>query len=435
MNSSKPHRVLIVGAGFGGLYLAKSLRRAPVRVTLVDRRNFHLFQPLLYQVATGGLSPANIAAPIRYVLKRYRNIDVVLGDVTGFDVARRRVLLDSGEYEYDTLVVAAGARPNYFGNDRWEPLAPGLKSLEDATEIRRRVLLAFENAERETDPGRARSWLTFAVVGGGPTGVELAGTLAEIARRTLRREFRRINPADASIQIIEAGERILESFPPELSERAADALRTLGVGLRTRTRVVDIHPGEITLQSGEVRETVRVRTTLWSAGVAASGLGAALAAQTGCKTDRMGRVQIEPDCSIAGHPSIFAIGDIAFLNDAAGKSLPGVAQVAIQQGRYVARVIARRMRDKPTPPFFYADKGNLATIGRARAVADIRGLRLSGYLAWLVWLFVHLLFLIHFQNRILVFTQWAWNYFTWSRSARLITGRGAGMTALPGDSP
>lgn len=424
------HRVVIVGGGFGGLYLAKSLRRAPVRVTIIDRRNFHLFQPLLYQVATGGLSPANIAAPIRYVLKRYRNTEVVLGDVSGFDVARRRVILETGEYEYDTLVVAAGVRPNYFGNDHWAAHAPGLKTLEDATDIRRRVLLAFENAERETDPGRARSWLTFAVVGGGPTGVELAGTLAEIARQTLRREFRRINPADASIQLIEAGERILECFPPELSDKAADALRSLGVSLRTRTRVVDIRPGEVTLKSGEVTETIRVQTTLWSAGIAASPLGAALAAQTGCQTDRIGRIPVEPDCSIAGHPSIFVIGDLAVQKDAAGKPLPGVAPVAMQQGRYVARLIVNRLRDKPMPSFRYLDKGNMATIGRAHAVADIGGLRLSGYLAWLAWLFIHLIFLIEFQNRVLVLIQWAWNYLTWSRSARLITGR-----TLPEDAP
>lgn len=416
------HRAVIVGGGFGGLYLAKALKRVAVDVTLIDRRNFHLFQPLLYQVATGGLSPANIAAPLRNILKRHRNVEVVLGEVVGFDPARRVVKLADGEAGYDTLVVAAGVRHNYFGNDAWEPLAPGLKTLEDATEMRRRVLVAFEQAERETDPGRARRRLTFVVVGGGPTGVELAGALAEIARHTLRREFRRINPADATILLVEAGPRILAAYDPDLSERAADSLRRLGVTIRTQTAVTDITPTAVTLRSGEVDEQVATQTVLWSAGVQASPLSRALATAAGAQLDRAGRVIVEPDCSLPGHPEIFVIGDLAHCRDADGKPLPGVAQVAMQQGHYVARTIAARLHGRKLAPFRYRDKGSMATIGRASAVASINGWKLSGYVAWLAWLLIHIVFLIEFQNRLLVLVQWAWNYLTWSRSARLITG-------------
>ncbi|MFN0135866.1 MAG: NAD(P)/FAD-dependent oxidoreductase [Phycisphaerae bacterium] len=420
--SESRHRVLIIGGGFGGLYLAKSLRRAPVDVTLIDRRNFHLFQPLLYQVATGGLSPANIAAPLRCILKSQRNAHVVLGDVTAIDTNARIVgLADGGEFPFDTLVVAAGVGNNYFGNDQWEPHAPGLKSLEEATEIRRRILLAFERAEREDDHGRARQWLTFCVIGGGPTGVELAGTLAEIARHTLRREFRRINPADATVTLIEAGERILPSYDPISSERAADSLRRLGVVLRMNTRVTDVQPGVVRLRSGEVNESLAAHTVLWSAGVQGSPLGRMLAEQTGCELDRMGRVMVGGDCTIVGYPHIYVIGDLAHFRGPGGKPLPGVAPVAMQQGRYVAQQIMSRLRSVSLDPFVYDDKGSMATIGRNAAVAEIRGWKFSGYIAWLAWLFIHIVFLIEFQNRLLVLVQWAWNYFTWARSARLIT--------------
>jgi NADH dehydrogenase len=428
------HRVVIVGGGFGGLYLAKSLKRAPVDVTLIDRRNFHLFQPLLYQVATGGLSPANIAAPLRSVLQRQRNTRVLLGEVIGFDVAARSVRLRDGEVEYDTLVVASGVSHAYFGNDHWERHAPGLKTIEDATEIRSRVLRAFEAAERETQRTKIREWLNFVVVGGGPTGVELAGTLAEIARHTLAGEFRTIDPADATILLVEAADRVLTGYPPHLSERAAASLRRLGVTVRTGTRVSDIRRHVVALQAAERSEEVATRTVLWAAGVQGSSLGRALADATGVELDRAGRVMVESDCNICGggqrYPEIFVIGDLAHFAGSDGAPLPGVAPVAMQQGRFVADVIQKRIRlgttdlhDDPfASRFVYRDKGSMATIGRAAAVAQVGPLSLSGYLAWLMWLFVHILFLIEFQNRVLVMMQWAWSYFTWNRSARLITG-------------
>lgn len=417
------HRVVIVGGGFGGLYLAKSLRREPVDVTLVDRRNFHLFQPLLYQVATGGLSPANIAAPLRSILKRQSNTRVMLGEVSGFDLVARRVrLADGATLEFDTLVVAAGAENSYFGNAAWSRVAPGLKSLEDATLIRRRVLSAFELAERESDPGRARRWLTFIVVGAGPTGVELAGALAEIARNTLRREFRNIEPADASILLVEAGDRVLATYPQELSDYAASALRRLGVTLRMRTRVVDVAADRVTLATGEVTESIAAHTVLWSAGVHASPLARLLSEQTGAELDRMGRVVVEPDCSLRGQPRVFVIGDMAHCRCADGSIVPGTCPAAMQQGRYVAGGIAARLSGRAVRPFQYHDKGSMATIGRASAIALIGRRMLRGYFAWLAWLMLHIIFLIEFQNRLLVLIQWAWNYFTWSRSARLIVG-------------
>lgn len=427
------HRVVIVGGGFGGLYLAKALRRAPADVTLVDRRNFHLFQPLLYQVATGGLSPANVAAPLRSVLERQRNARVLLAEVVGFDIHNQHVKLVDGELAYDTLVVAAGASHTYFGNDHWARVAPGLKSIEDATEIRSRILHAFEAAERETDRERIREWLTFVVVGGGATGVELAGAVAEIARHTLRGEFRTINPADATILLIEAGPRILPAYPPELSEKAAQSLEQLGVTVRSSTRVIDIQPERVSLMRDDGELIVATRTVLWGAGVKASPLGAALAAATGVALDGAGRVIVQPDCSIRSKDgrhfgNVFVIGDLAHFVGPKGWPLPGVAQVAMQQGQFVASLIERRAEadgaiadDPMLRCFVYIDKGNMATIGRAAAVAEIGPLRFSGYLAWLLWLFIHILFLIEFQNRVLVMLQWAWNYLTWNRSARLIT--------------
>lgn len=421
MNASAYH-VVIVGGGFGGLSAARALRRAPVQATLVDRRNFHLFQPLLYQVATGGLSPANIAYPLRAVLKRQGNARVVLGEVQGFDVANRRVLLADGALRYDTLIVAAGVRHNYFGNDHWEPFAPGLKTIEDATAIRARILSSFEAAERANDREDVAAWLTFVIVGAGPTGVELAGALAEIARHTLADEFRNINPADARIILVEALDSVLSAYPDDLRQKAAASLRRLGIELRLRTRVTHIDPDGVELLRDGATERIAARTVLWSAGVQGSPLAAALSAQIGAALDRAGRIIVQADCTLAGHPEIFVIGDLALCHGLDGRPLPGIAPVAMQQGRYVARVIRARVAGLPAPgPFAYRDNGSMATIGRAAAVANIWGMRYSGYLAWLTWLFVHLMFLIEYQNRVLVLLQWAWNYVTWGRSARLIT--------------
>lgn len=416
------HHVVIVGGGFGGLYAARSLRHAPVRITLIDRRNFHLFQPLLYQVATGGLSPANIAAPLRRILRRQRNARVLLGEVIGFDVIGRRVLLADGEVSYDSLIVAAGASPNYFGHDAWADVAPGLKTLEDATRIRARILSAFEAAERESDPAAVRAWLTFVVVGAGPTGVELAGSLGEIARDTLRHDFRTIDPLSARILLIDAAERVLPTFPATLSTRAERLLKRLHVTCRTRTRVQAMAGDHVLLERDGVLDRIDTRTVLWAAGVQASPVGKMLADATGAKLDRLGRVVVEPDCSISGNRSIFVIGDLANFTHDRDRPLPGVAPVAMQQGRYVARLITARLGGANLKLFRYVDKGSMATIGRAAAVCDFGWLRPSGYLAWLAWLFVHLLFLIEFQNRVLVMLQWAWNYFTFNRAARLITG-------------
>jgi NADH dehydrogenase len=407
-------------------------------VTLVDRRNFHLFQPLLYQVATGGLSPANIAAPLRALVKRQRNVRVLLADATGVDVAGRRLLLADGALSYDILVVATGARHSYFGRPEWEERAPGLKTLEDATRIRARVLEAFETAEREEDEARRREALTFVVVGAGPTGAELAGALAEIARHTLRDEFRRIDPSAARILLVEGASRVLLSYPPSLSERAARDLARLGVEVLTETLVTDVGEAGVTLRRGDVEETVRARTVLWAAGVEGSPLGRALAEHAGAATDRAGRVVVGPDLTLPSHPELFVAGDLALFTHQTGKPLPGVAPVAMQQGRHVARTILSRLESRPTRPFRYVDKGSLATIGRASAVADVAGLTFGGYLAWLTWLFVHLLYIVQFGNRVLVLVQWAWSYLTWARSARLITASAANPLpprAATGTSP
>jgi NADH dehydrogenase len=417
------HRVVIIGGGFGGLRTAQNLKHTPAEVLLIDRRNFHLFQPLLYQVATGALSPANIAAPLRAILKRQRNTEVFLGEVTDVDVAARKVIAGEHHIPYDSLIVATGSRHHYFGHDEWEALAPGLKTVEDATEIRRRVLLAFENAELEADnPEKVREWLTFAIVGAGPTGVELAGAVSEIAHHTLKGNFRRINPADATILLIEGADRVLPPFVPELSESAANALKRLGVTLRLGTRVTAIRKGEIEVESGGKVERIHSHTILWAAGVMASPLGKIIGKATGIETDRAGRLPVEPDLSLKGHPEIFVIGDLALSKGPDGKPLPGIAPVAMQQGRYVARLITARLRSKTLAPFSYKNRGILATIGRSSAVADLVWIKFSGLLAWLAWLFVHIMYLVAFQNRILVMIQWAGNYFTRNRSARLITG-------------
>jgi NADH dehydrogenase len=416
------HQVVIVGGGFGGLYAAKALRRAPVRLTLIDRRNFHLFQPLLYQVATGGLSPGDITSPLRFVLKRQANTRVLLGDVQRVDVNTRRVILSDGFVSYDTLIVAAGSRHHYFGNDQWEPLAPGLKTIEDATEIRRRVLLAFETAEREPDPALRHAWLTFVVVGGGPTGVELAGALGEIANDTLKSDFRTIRPSDAKILLVEGVDRILPPYPPRLSRVARNSLESLGVTVRTATSVTRIDDESVTLRSDGEEERIAARTVLWAAGVQANGMGKDLAAATGATLDRSGRLIVGPELSLPLHPEILVIGDMAHFAHQNGQPLPAVAPVAMAQGRYVANLLRRRLQGRPAKPFHYFDKGAMATIGRSMAVCDFGWLRFSGLPAWLTWLFVHLLYLVEFENRLLVLVQWAWNYVTFNRGARLITG-------------
>ena len=416
------HRVVIVGGGFGGLYAAQALRRARVAVTVVDRRNFHLFQPLLYQVATGGLSPGDIASPLRAVLKRQANTRVLLGEVEDFDATRREVVLCDGRVPYDSLIVAAGASHHYFGNDAWEALAPGLKTVEDATEIRARVLLAFEAAEREADPARRSIWLTFVIVGAGPTGAELAGALAEIAHETMRRDFRTIDPREARILLLEGTERVLPTYSPKLSAKATSALERLGVVVRTNTLVTAIEPGVVTVRVGETRERIPTHTVMWAAGVAASPLGRALARATAAPLDKVGRVIVEPDLSVPAHPEIFVVGDLASYTHQTGAPLPGVAPVAMQEGRYVAQAITRRLRGEEPAPFRYFDRGSMAVIGRGAAVAKIGPLEFNGYLAWLAWLFVHIMYLVEFENRLLVLTQWAWNYLTWHRGARLITG-------------
>jgi NADH dehydrogenase len=410
---SEPH-VVVVGAGFGGLNAARALSRSPVRVTLVDRRNHHLFQPLLYQVATAVLSPADIAYPVRSILRRQPNAAVLLAEAVAVDRSARELVLSDGRVSFDYLVLAVGARHAYFGHDAWEKDAPGLKTLEDALEIRRRILLAFERAEREPDQSRRRALLTFVVVGGGPTGVELAGAIGEISRQVMVSDFRAIDPREARILVLEAGSRILPSFSETLAERAGDALRALGIEVRTGCAVTDVGAGFVEAGGNRIPSA----TVLWAAGVRASPLATTL----GVALDRVGRVLVEPDLSIPGDLRIFAIGDLASFLHQTGAPLPGVAPVAIQQGRHVAANIRADLAGKARKPFRYHDRGSLAVIGRARAVADFGRLKLAGFFAWLAWCFVHILFLIGFRNRAVVLFEWAWAYFTYQRSARLITG-------------
>ena len=410
---SEPH-VVVVGAGFGGLNAVRALEGAPVHVTVVDRRNHHLFQPLLYQVATAALSPADIAYPIRSILSEQRNATVFLADVVSVDRAAREVVLSDGRLGFDYLVMANGVRHAYFGHDAWESGAPGLKTLEDALEIRRRILLAFERAERETNAGRRRALLTFVIVGGGPTGVELAGAISEISRHVLINDFRSIDPREANILVLEAGPRILPTFPPDLARKATLALERLGVQVRTGCPVSDVREGSVEAGGSDIPAA----TILWAAGVRVSPLPSSL----GVPQDAAGRVVVEPDLSIPGDPRIFAIGDIAAYLHQTGAPLPGVAQVAIQQGRHVAENIRRDIAGRPRRPFHYRDKGNLAVIGRAQAIADLGRVRISGFPAWLVWCFIHILFLIGFRNRTVVLFDWAWAYLTNQRGARLITG-------------
>jgi NADH:ubiquinone reductase (H+-translocating) len=429
------HRVVVVGGGFGGLQAVLTFRRATVEVTLVDRRNFHLFQPLTYQVATGALSPGEIAYPLRAIFKRHRNVRVLMAEVADFDLGAREVHLRPvfgvpapAVLPYDTLIVAGGSSYSYFGHDDWREHAAEVKSLESALVARSRLLSAFEAAEVEQDPDRRAAWLTFVVVGGGPTGVEMAGQIGELARDTLRHDFRTIDPRTARILLVEALDRLLTTFPPSLSAKAARSLERLGVTVLTGRTVVGIDGASVTIDAGSGEaDRIPTSTVIWAAGVTASSLGARLAELTGAESDRAGRVTVEPDLTLPGHPEVFALGDMIRMRgpDGAPVVLPGVAPVAMQQGRYAAKVVLARLRSRETRPFRYRDKGNLATIGRAAAVADIKGLKLSGFVAWFVWLTVHLFYLVGFQNRVLVFIRWSVSFLTRGRGARLITGAGA----------
>jgi NADH:ubiquinone reductase (H+-translocating) len=431
-DEARRHRVVIVGGGFAGLYAARALgKEKAVELLLLDRRNYHLFQPLLYQVATGALSPGDIAQPLRAIVRRAANTRVLLGEAVGLDPEARRVTLsDGGTVDYDTLVVATGARHAYFGHDDWAGLAPGLKTIEDATDMRRRILIAYEAAERETDPARRTEWMTFVVVGAGPTGVELAGALGEISRDTLRRDFRSIRPADARVLLVEALGRVLPNYPESLSASARRQLEHLGVVVRTGTRVTAIDEGgidvAITGSDGQVVERVPTRTVLWAAGVQASSFGRRVADALGVEVDRAGRVPVGSDLAVPGHPEVIVVGDLAVVKKGDGGPVPGVAPAAIQEGKYAAASIRARVHGKGIGPFRYSDRGDVAVIGRLSGVADIRWLgrlgRRSGFIAWAMWLGVHIVYLIGFANRLVVIIRWAWSFVTHGRGTRLITG-------------
>jgi NADH dehydrogenase len=417
-------KVVIIGGGFGGLYAAKAFRKLPVDLTVVDRRNYHLFQPLLYQVATGALSPGEIASPIRHVLYKQKNTRVLMGEVEAIDPETKEVILRSGDrVPYDTLIVAAGATHHYFGHPEWEKNAPGLKSIEDATEMRGKILLAFERAEMEHDPQLRQAWLTFVVVGAGPTGVELAGALGEIANDTLKHDFRSINPRETQIFLIEGEDRVLPPFPPDLSRHAEKSLEQLNVQVRLKTRVTSLDENGVVINNGGKDERIASKTVLWAAGVQASPLGQVLHDRAGAPLDKSGHVIVNPDLSVPGHPEILVIGDLANYSHQTGKPLPGVAQVAMQMGGYSAKLVRARLEGRSIAPFHYFDKGNLAAIGRAAAVAQLGKVHLWGWVAWVIWLFVHIAYLIGFDNRLVVMMEWAYNYFTFNRGARLITGQ------------
>ena len=422
------HKVVVVGGGFGGLYAAKNLAKADVDVTLIDKRNFHLFQPLLYQVATGTLSPADISSPLRSVLSKSKNTKVLLGEVTDIDPETQRVVMGDEKISYDTLIVATGAKHSYFGKDHWEESAPGLKTVEDAIEMRRRIFMAFEAAEKETDPEKRRAWLTFVIVGGGPTGVELAGAIAELAYHTMKDDFRNFNTSEAQVLLLEGLDRVLPPFAPELSAEAEASLKRLGVTVQTKTLVTNIEDDIITLKQGDAKQgdelaQINAKTGLWAAGVKASPMGQVLAQRTGVECDRAGRVIVESDLSIKEYANIFVVGDLGHFAHQSDRPLPGVAPVAMQQGKYVASLIKRRLKNQTLPSFYYVDRGSLAVIGQNAAVVDLLFVKLKGFFAWLFWLLIHVYFLIEFDNKLVVMIQWVWNYFTRNRGARLITGK------------
>jgi NADH:quinone reductase (non-electrogenic) len=426
-----PHRIVVIGGGFGGLLAVKHLARAPVEITLIDRRNFHLFQPLTYQIATGALSPAEVCYPLRAIFKRRRNVRVLMGEVGEINLEKREVRLEPSAWRpepvtipYDTLIAGGGSHYSYFGHDEWQEVAPEVKSLESALAVRRRLLSSFEAAELEPDQERRRGLLTFVVVGGGPTGVEMAGQIAELSRDTLRHDFRSIDPREGRVLLLEMADRVLGTFPESLSRKALRSLEHLGVTPMLEHRVVDIDKQSVTVQEpGGATERIRASTVIWAAGVTASSLAERLGDKTNADVDRAGRVTVEPDLTLPGHPEVFAIGDMVRVRSEDGgvQNLPGLAPVAMQEGRYAAKAIRARLKGGQVRAFHYRDKGNLATIGRSRAVADLHLVKLSGFLAWITWLGVHLWYLIGFQNRLLVFIRWAFSFFTRGRGARIIT--------------
>jgi NADH dehydrogenase len=426
-SENKRWHVVIVGGGFGGLRAAQALKSARVDVTLIDRRNYHLFQPLLYQVATGSLSPGEIAAPLRSVFSRQKNTRVLLGEVVDLDAVSKRVMLaDGASIEYDSLIVAAGSQTFYYGHDAWREWAPGMKSIEEATNIRHKILYAFEVAERLSDPVQRRAWLTFVIVGAGATGVELAGAIGEIARQTLKNDFRSIRPEEAQIIVVDGAPRVLAAFPEDLSEKAINSLGKLGVEVKTGVMVKDVDQQGVTIETHNGTQRLNARTVLWAGGVTVSPLGRTVAKRTNAETDRGGGIKVNPDLSIPNHPDIYVIGDLALVEGPNGKPLPGVAQVAMQQGTYAAKAIVRKLAgETEIKPFTYFDKGDMAVIGRWSAVANIFGAHISGFFAWIIWAFIHLMYLVQFQSRILVFIQWAIQDLTFNRGARLITGPAA----------
>lgn len=415
------HRVVIIGGGFGGLYAAQSLSRTDVDVTLIDKRNFHLFQPLLYQVATGTLSPADISAPLRSILSRQKNAKVLMEEAINIDPETQHVTTSRGSIPYDSLIVATGVSHHYFGNDQWKETAPGLKTVEDAIEMRRRIFLAFEAAEKETDPEKRKALLTFVVVGGGPTGVELAGAIAELANNTLKHDFRSIDTTETRILLVEGLDRVLPPYPAELSVKAAKSLEKLGVTVLTQTKVTQIDGETVTLEYSDHSEAISAKTILWAAGVKASGAGRVISDRTGASLDRVGRVMVDANLSVPGHPNIFVIGDLAHCADPAGKPYPGVAPVAMQEGKYVAKLIKERLNGRSLPAFEYKEFGSLAVIGQNAAVANLGGVHLSGFIAWFIWIVAHIYFLIEFDNKLVVMIQWVWSYITRARGARIIT--------------
>jgi len=416
------HHVVVLGGGFGGLYASKTLSKGKVKVTVIDKRNFHLFQPLLYQVAAGWLSPGDIASPLRVVLNDYQDTYVLKAEVTDIVPKEKKVIFRDGEIIYDTLIVATGSYHHYFGHDNWAQTAPGLKTVEDALEMRRKILLSFEAAERETNPEKQKEWMTFLIIGAGPTGVELAGTIGELTRTTLKDDFRNINTEDAKIILVEGLGQVLPTYPADLSEKAEKFLKKLGVSIKTNTMVTDINGSNAIINRNGDSETIQSRTMLWTAGVKASSLGKALAKNTGAQLDKSGRILVNPDLSVPGQPDVFVIGDLANLSSEGSEPLPGVAPVAMQEGKYVAKLILNRLKGEETKPFKYKEKGNLTVIGTNSAVADLGKLKFAGFFAWLVWVFVHIRYLIEFDSKVIILFRWSWNYFTRKRGVRLITG-------------